>query len=225
MSPPTGAGGGPLRVVIAEDAALFREGLVRLLTERGHRVVAAVADGQALLDAVAADRPDVAVVDIRMPPTHTDEGLRAALELRRDHPGTGVLVFSQYIETRYAARLLEGNAAGVGYLLKDRVADVAEFVDALARVAAGGTALDPEVVGQLLGASRNADDLATLTPREREVLALMGEGRSNAGIASALVVSVGVVEKHVASIFNKLRLPPDEGDNRRVLAVLRFLKA
>jgi DNA-binding NarL/FixJ family response regulator len=225
MSPPTGAGGGPLRVVIAEDAALFREGLVRLLTERGHRVVAAVADGQALLDAVAADRPDVAVVDIRMPPTHTDEGLRAALELRRDHPGTGVLVFSQYIETRYAARLLEPNAAGVGYLLKDRVADVREFVDALARVAAGGTALDPEVVGQLLGASRNADDLAALTPREREVLALMAEGRSNAGIANALVVSVGVVEKHVASVFGKLRLPPDEGDNRRVLAVLRFLKA
>ena len=223
MSPPTGAGGGPLRVVIAEDAALFREGLVRLLTERGHRVVAAVADDQALLDAVAADRPDVAVVDIRMPPTHSDEGLRAALELRRDHPGTGVLVFSQYIETRYAARLLEPNAAGVGYLLKDRVADVREFVDALARVAAGGTALDPEVVGQLLGASRNADDLAALTPREREVLALMAEGRSNAGIANALVVSVGVVEKHVASVFGKLRLPPDEGDNRRVLAVLRFL--
>ena len=223
MSPPTGAGGGPLRVVIAEDAALFREGLVRLLTERGHRVVAAVADGQALLDAVAADRPDVAVVDIRMPPTHSDEGLRAALELRRDHPGTGVLVFSQYIETRYAARLLEGSAAGVGYLLKDRVADVAEFVDALARVAAGGTALDPEVVGQLLGAGRKADDLAALTPREREVLALMGEGRSNAGIADALVVSVGVVEKHVAAIFGKLRLPPAEGDNRRVLAVLRFL--
>ena len=213
----------PLRVVIAEDAALFREGLIRLLSERGHRVCAAVADGQALLDAVAAHRPDVAVVDIRMPPTHTDEGLRAALELRRDHPGTGVLVFSQYIETRYAARLLEPNAAGVGYLLKDRVADVREFVDALARVAAGGTALDPEVVGQLLGASRNADDLAALTPREREVLALMAEGRSNAGIANALVVSVGVVEKHVASVFGKLRLPPDEGDNRRVLAVLRFL--
>jgi DNA-binding NarL/FixJ family response regulator len=213
----------PLRVVIAEDAALFREGLIRLLSERGHRVCAAVADGQALLAAVAAHRPDVAVVDIRMPPTHTDEGLRAALELRRHHPGTGVLVFSQYIETRYAARLLEGSAAGVGYLLKDRVADVAEFVDALARVAAGGTALDPEVVGQLLGAGRNADDLAALTPREREVLALMGEGRSNAGIADALVVSVGVVEKHVAAIFGKLRLPPAEGDNRRVLAVLRFL--
>jgi DNA-binding NarL/FixJ family response regulator len=225
MSQGTAAGGGPLRVVIAEDAALFREGLVRLLSERGHRVVAAVADGRALVEAVAAHRPDVAVVDIRMPPTHTDEGLRAALELRRDHPGTGVLVFSQYIETRYAARLLEGTAAGVGYLLKDRVAEVREFVDALARVAAGGTALDPEVVGQLLGAGRNADDLATLTPREREVLALMGEGRSNAGIAGALVVSVGVVEKHVASIFDKLRLPPAEGDNRRVLAVLRFLRA
>jgi DNA-binding NarL/FixJ family response regulator len=215
----------PLRVVIAEDAALFREGLVRLLSERGHRVCAAVADGQALLDAVAAHRPDVAVVDVRMPPTRTDEGLRAALELRRDHPGTGVLVLSQYVETRYAARLLEGNAAGVGYLLKDRVADVAEFVDALARVAAGGTALDPEVVGQLLGASRNADDLAALTRREREVLALMGEGRSNAGIAAALVVTTGVVEKHVASIFGKLRLPPAEGDNRRVLAVLRYLRS
>jgi DNA-binding NarL/FixJ family response regulator len=215
----------PLRVVIAEDAALFREGLVRLLSERGHRVCAAVADGQALLDAVAAHRPDVAVVDVRMPPTRTDEGLRAALELRRDHPGTGVLVLSQYVETRYAARLLEGNAAGVGYLLKDRVADVAEFAEALARVAAGGTALDPEVVGQLLGASRNADDLAALTPREREVLALMGEGRSNAGIADALVVTTGVVEKHVASIFGKLRLPPAEGDNRRVLAVLRYLRS
>jgi len=221
----TPAADAPLRVVIAEDAALFREGLIRLLSERGHRVCAAVADGQALLDAVATHQPDVAVVDVRMPPTHTDEGLRAALELRRHHPGTGVLVFSQYIETRYAARLLEGNAAGVGYLLKDRVADVAEFVDALARVAAGGTALDPEVVGQLLGASRNADDLAALTPREREVLALMAEGRSNAGIAGALVVSVGVVEKHVASVFDKLRLPPAEGDNRRVLAVLRFLRS
>ena len=224
MSPAEG-GGVPLRVVIAEDAALFREGLVRLLTERGHRVCAAVADGQALLDAVAAHRPDVAVVDVRMPPTRTDEGLRAALELRRDHPGTGVLVLSQYVETRYAARLLEGNAAGVGYLLKDRVADVAEFADALARVAAGGSALDPEVVGQLLGASRNADDLAALTPREREVLALMGEGRSNTGLADALVVTTGVVEKHVASIFGKLRLPPAEGDNRRVLAVLRYLRS
>ncbi len=214
-----------MRVVIAEDAAVFREGLARLLEDRGHQVCAAVADGEALLAAVADHRPDVAVVDIRMPPTHTDEGLRAALRLRADHPGTGVLVFSQYIETRYAARLLQGNAAGVGYLLKDRVADVAEFTEALARVAAGGTALDPEVVSQLLGAGRHARGLAGLTAREREVLALMAEGRSNAGIAELLVISAGVVEKHVASIFAKLGLPPAEGDNRRVLAVLRYLEA
>jgi DNA-binding NarL/FixJ family response regulator len=214
-----------MRVVIAEDAAVFREGLARLLEDRGHQVCAAVADGPALLAAVAAHRPDVAVVDIRMPPTHTDEGLRAALRLRADHPQTGVLVFSQYIETRYAARLLQGSAAGVGYLLKDRVADVAEFTEALARVAAGGTALDPEVVGQLLGAGRHAKGLAGLTAREREVLALMAEGRSNAGIADLLVISAGVVEKHVASIFAKLGLPPAEGDNRRVLAVLRYLEA
>ena len=214
-----------MRVVIAEDAAVFREGLVRLLEDRGHQVCAAVADGEALLAAAAAHRPDVAVVDIRMPPTHTDEGLRAALRLRADLPGTGVLVFSQYIETRYAARLLQGNAAGVGYLLKDRVADVAEFTEALARVAAGGTALDPEVVSQLLGAGRHARGLAGLTPREREVLSLMAEGRSNAGIADVLVISAGVVEKHVASIFAKLGLPPAEGDNRRVLAVLRYLEA
>jgi DNA-binding NarL/FixJ family response regulator len=215
----------PMRVVIAEDAAVFREGLVRLLEDRGHQVCAAVGDGEALLAAVAAHRPDVAVVDIRMPPTHTDEGLRAALRLRAGHPGTGVLVFSQYIETRYAARLLQGNAAGVGYLLKDRVADVAEFTEALGRVAAGGTALDPEVVSQLLGAGRHARGLAGLTAREREVLALMAEGRSNAGIADLLVISAGVVEKHVASIFAKLGLPPAEGDNRRVLAVLRYLEA
>jgi DNA-binding NarL/FixJ family response regulator len=213
----------PLRVVIAEDAALFREGLARLLADRGHEVVAAVGDADALLAAVSRHRPDVAVADIRMPPTHTDEGLRAAIELRRDHPGTGVLVLSQYIETRYAARLLEGNAAGVGYLLKDRVADVAEFADALARVAAGGTALDPEVVSQLVRASRQVQGIAALTPRERDVLALMAEGRSNAGIAGALVVSAGVVEKHVASIFGKLGLPPSDADNRRVLAVLRYL--
>jgi DNA-binding NarL/FixJ family response regulator len=217
--------GDPMRVVVAEDAAVFREGLVRLLEDRGHQVCAAVADGEALLAAVAGHRPDVAVVDIRMPPTHTDEGLRAALRLRADHPGTGVLVFSQYIETRYAARLLQGNAAGVGYLLKDRVAEVGEFTEALARVAAGGTALDPEVVSQLLGAGRHARGLAGLTAREREVLALMAEGRSNAGIADLLVISAGVVEKHVASIFAKLGLPPAEGDNRRVLAVLRYLEA
>jgi DNA-binding NarL/FixJ family response regulator len=212
-----------MRVVIAEDAALFREGLARLITDRGHEVVAAVGDGDALLEAVAAHDPDVAVADIRMPPTHTDEGLRAAIELRREHPRTGVLVLSQYVETRYAARLLEGNAGGVGYLLKDRVADVAEFADALARVAAGGTALDPEVVSQLVRLSRQAQGVATLTPRERDVLSLMAEGRSNAGIAAALVVSAGVVEKHVASIFGKLGLPPSEADNRRVLAVLRYL--
>jgi DNA-binding NarL/FixJ family response regulator len=186
-------------------------------------VCAAVADGEALLAAVAQHRPAVAVVDIRMPPTHTDEGLRAALRLRADHPGTGVLVFSQYIETKYAARLLEGNASGVGYLLKDRVADVAEFSDALERVGSGGTALDPEVVSQLLGASRRSAGLASLTPRELDVLSLMAEGRSNAGIAGSLVVSGGAVEKHVASIFAKLGLPPSEGDNRRVLAVLRYL--
>jgi DNA-binding NarL/FixJ family response regulator len=212
-----------MRVVIAEDAAVMREGLIGLLTDRGHQVCAAVADADALVAAVAEHRPDVAVVDIRMPPTHTDEGLRAALRLRRDHPGTGVLVFSQYIETRYAAQLLAGDAAGVGYLLKDRVADVAEFVDALTRVGTGGTALDPEVVRQLLRASRHTDGLAALTRREREVLALMAEGRSNAGIATALVVTGGVVEKHVASIFGKLGLPQSEGDNRRVLAVLRYL--
>lgn len=214
-----------MRVVIAEDAALFREGLTRLLADRGHDVVAAVADGQSLLAAVASTRPDVAVVDIRMPPTHTDEGLRAAIELRRGHPGTGVIVLSQYIETRYAAQLLAGNAAGVGYLLKDRVADVAEFAEALERVAAGGTALDPEVVSQLVRASRHVDGLATLTARERQVLALMAEGRSNAGIAAALVVTGGVIEKHVASIFSKLGLPPSEADNRRVLAVLHYLGA
>ena len=211
-----------LRVVIAEDAALFRAGLVRLLEDRGHQVCAEAGDGDALLAAVAQHHPDVAVVDIRMPPTHTDEGLRAAIALRRDHPGTGVLVLSQYIETRYATRLLAGDAAGVGYLLKDRVADVAEFAEAVARVAGGGTALDPEVVSQLVRSS-HAGGLAALTAREREVLALMAEGRSNAGIAAALVVSASVVEKHVASIFGKLGLPPSEADNRRVLAVLRYM--
>jgi DNA-binding NarL/FixJ family response regulator len=213
----------PLRVVIAEDAALFREGLVRLIADHGHHVVAAVADAGALVAAVAEHRPDVAVADIRMPPTHTDEGLRAAIEIRREHPRTAVLVLSQYIETKYAARLLAGDAAGVGYLLKDRVADVSEFAEALARVAAGGTALDPEVVSQLVRASHHTDGLATLTRREHDVLNLMAEGRSNAGIAAALVVSGGVVEKHVASIFGKLGLPPSEADNRRVLAVLRYL--
>jgi DNA-binding NarL/FixJ family response regulator len=212
-----------MRVVIAEDAAMMREGLIRLLADRGHQVCAAVTDGEALLTAVAEHGPDVAVVDIRMPPTHTDEGLRAAIDIRRDHPATGVLVFSQYIEPRYAARLLEGGAAKMGYLLKDRVADVAEFIDALARVAAGGTALDPEVVGQLLRTGRPGLDMLTL--REREVLALMAEGRSNAGVAASLSISTGSVEKHVAGIFAKLDLPPSQGDNRRVLAVLHYLRS
>jgi DNA-binding NarL/FixJ family response regulator len=215
----------PMRVVIAEDAALLREGLTRLLEDRGHSVAAAVTDGDALQAAVAEHQPDVAVVDIRMPPTHTDEGLRAALALRQTFPGTGVLMFSQYIETSYTAQLLEGGAGGVGYLLKDRVANVAEFTAALQRVADGGTALDPEVVSQLFRASRRTEGLNTLTRRERDVLGLMAEGRSNAGISAALFISGGAVEKHVASIFGKLGLPPSEGDNRRVLAVLRYLGA
>ena len=214
-----------MRVVIAEDAAVLREGLAALLSDRGHEVCAAVADGEALREAVATHRPDVAIVDIRMPPTHTDEGLRAAIDIRRRQPGTAVLVFSQYIETGYATRLLADGSAGVGYLLKDRVAQVAAFTDALERVAAGGTALDPEVITQLAGASRRTDDLASLTRREREVLSLMAEGRSNAAIAAALVVSPGAVEKHVASIFAKLGMPPSEDDNRRVLAVIRYLRS
>jgi DNA-binding NarL/FixJ family response regulator len=214
-----------MRIVIAEDAAVLRDGLVELLTRRGHQVLAAVADGDALRGAVAEHHPDVAVVDIRMPPTHTDEGLRAAIALRRDHPGLGVLVFSQYIETRYAAQLLAGRADGVGYLLKDRVAEVRDFVDALTRVAAGETVLDPEVVTHLLGASRRGGALDTLTDREREVLALMAEGRSNTAIAKTLVLTQGAVEKHVTSIFAKLGLPPSHDDHRRVLAVLRYLEA
>jgi DNA-binding NarL/FixJ family response regulator len=211
-----------MRVVIAEDAAVLREGLSRLLADRGHEVCAAVESGEALLAAVAEQEPDVVIADIRMPPTHTDEGLLAALDIRRDYPFVGVLLFSQYIETRYTARLLKSGAGGVGYLLKDRVANVAEFVSALERVAAGGTALDPEVIAQLL--RRPDPGLASLTPREREVLGLMAEGRSNAGIAAALVLSGGAVEKHIASIFSKLALEPQGADNRRVLAVLRYLE-
>jgi DNA-binding NarL/FixJ family response regulator len=214
-----------MRVVIAEDAAVLREGLAELLASRGFDVVAAVADAEALRVAVAADPPDVAVVDIRMPPTHTDEGLRAAIDLRRQFPDLGVLVFSQYIETRYAAELLAERSDGVGYLLKDRVAHVGEFVAAVERVAAGGTALDPEVVTQLMAASRRTDRLDTLTPREREVLALMAEGRSNSAIAEALVVTPRAVEKHVGNIFAKLDLPESGSDHRRVLAVLRYLRS
>jgi DNA-binding NarL/FixJ family response regulator len=213
-----------VRVVIAEDAAMMRDGLVRLLTDHGHEVCAAVGDADALREAVAAHRPDVTIVDIRMPPTHTDEGLRAAIEVRRAYPQVGVLVFSQHVETRYATRLLADRPGGVGYLLKDRVADVREFLEALERVAAGGTALDPEVIGHLMRAHPTTG-IGALTPRERDVLTLMAEGRSNAGIAEALVVTAGVVEKHVASIFGKLGLPPTEADNRRVLAVLEYLRA
>jgi DNA-binding NarL/FixJ family response regulator len=212
-----------MRIVIAEDAAILRDGLAQLLTDRGHDVVATVRDGEALRAAVAEHVPDVAVVDVRMPPSFTDEGLRAAIAIRRERPGVGVLVFSQWIETRYAAELLATSSAGVGYLLKDRVADVGEFLDALTRVAAGGTALDPEVVTQLFGASRRGDALGVLTPREREVLGLMAEGRSNAAIARRLVVTERAVEKHVANIFTKLDLPPSDEDHRRVLAVLRYL--
>jgi DNA-binding NarL/FixJ family response regulator len=213
-----------LRVVIAEDSAILRDGLVQLLTDRGFVVTGAVSEAASLHQAVATTAPDVAVVDIRMPPTFTDEGLRAAIGLRHDHPDLGILVFSQYVETRYAAELLAGGAAGIGYLLKDRVADVADFVEALVRVASGGTALDPEVVTQLMGASRRTDTLAALSGREREVLALMAEGRTNLAIASALVVSEGAVEKHVANIFSKLDLPATSTDHRRVLAVLRYLE-
>jgi DNA-binding NarL/FixJ family response regulator len=210
-----------MRVVIVEDAVLLRAGLTRLLADHGHEVCAAAGDGPSALAAVAEHRPDVAIVDVRMPPTHTDEGLRVALSLRRDFPGTGILVFSQYVETTYTARLLAGGAAGIGYLLKDRVGDIAEFTEALSRVASGGTALDPEVVSSLMRAQRAG--LAALTPRERQVLSLMAEGRSNSGIAAALVLTEGAVEKHIASIFAKLALDSVPEDNRRVLAVLRYL--
>ncbi|HEU5149672.1 MAG TPA: response regulator transcription factor [Iamia sp.] len=211
------------RVAVAEDSGVLREGLVQLLTDRGHVVTAAVGDGDLLVRAVAEDPPDVAIVDVRMPPTHTDEGLRAALAIRRAQPAVGLLVFSQYVETRYAADLLTGGATGVGYLLKERVGHVREFLDALGRVAAGGTALDPEVVTRLFRASRRSEPIDALTPREREVLALMAEGRSNAAIASGLTISPRAVEKHVAGIFTKLDLPPSGDDHRRVLAVLAYL--
>ena len=210
-----------MRVAIAEDSVLLRKGLTLLLEEAGHEVVAAAGDGEAFLRAVRETTPDVCVVDVRMPPTFTDEGLRAALIVRDQWPDVGVLVLSQWVEERYATELIAGRSQGVGYLLKDRVADVAEFLDALGRVAAGGSALDPEVVAQLLARSRHP--LGELTPREREVLALMAEGRTNAAIAAALVVGAGAVEKHINNIFTKLGLAPTERDHRRVLAVLRYL--
>ncbi|MFN8040879.1 MAG: response regulator transcription factor [Acidimicrobiales bacterium] len=214
-----------MRIVIAEDSVLLREGLARVLADFGEDVVAQVGDGDAARAAVDKHGPDLVVMDVRMPPNHTDEGIRAALAIRRDHPTVAVLVLSQYVEQHYAAELLAGDTAGVGYLLKDRVADVREFVDAVRRVGGGGTALDPEVVSHLLAHSRRRDPLAALTPRETQVLELMAEGRSNGAIAATLVVSEGAVEKHVSSIFTKLDLPPAETDHRRVLAVLRFLES
>ncbi len=213
-----------MRIVIAEDGVLLRAGLTRLLAEAGEDVVAAVDDADALIAAVERHQPDLALVDVRMPPTHTDDGLRAALEIRSRWPSVGILVLSQYVEERYAIELLESSTGGIGYLLKDRVADVRDFHAAARRVAEGGAALDPEVVAQLLARSRRSDPIAALSPREREVLALMAEGRSNAAIAAELVVSDGAVEKHVGNIFTKLDLPPTEQGHRRVLAVLRWLE-
>ncbi|HVV77671.1 MAG TPA: response regulator transcription factor [Mycobacteriales bacterium] len=214
-----------MRITIAEDAAILRDGLVQLLTSKGHEVIAAVPTAVELMRSVAADVPDLVIVDIRMPPTHTTEGLRAAIELRERHPGLGVLVFSQYVETRYAADLLSDGAQGVGYLLKERVADVSDFLDALERIAGGGTVLDPEVVTQLIGTTRRTDTLDALTARERQVMRLMAEGRANAAIAHQLHLSAGSVEKYVTSIFGKLDLAPSSDDHRRVLAVLRWLES
>ena len=210
-------------VVIADDSVLLRDGLVRLLEESGLAVVAAVGDASALASAVDEHGPDLAIVDVRMPPTHTDEGIRAALDLRRDHPGVAVLVLSQYVEERYAGELLTGETAGVGYLLKDRVVDVEQFVEAVQRVLAGGSAVDAEVVSQILHRSRRQHELDRLTAREREVLEAMAEGLSNTGIAERLVISPGAVEKHIGNVFMKLDLDPDGHGNRRVLAVLTFL--
>jgi DNA-binding NarL/FixJ family response regulator len=214
-----------VRVVIAEDLALLRDGLTRLLRDNGFDVVAAVGNGDALVHAVTLERPDIAIVDIRLPPTFRDEGVRAALELRERAPETAILVVSQYVEQAYATELLADGRGGVGYLLKDRIMDVEEFVDAVRRVAGGGTALDPEVVAQLFSRRRQDSPLERLTRRELEVLGLMAEGRSNAGIAEELVLTVGAVEKHVANILMKLQLPPSESDHRRVLAVITYLQA
>ena len=210
-----------MRIVIAEDLMLLREGLASLLTDAGHEVVGAVGDGDALLDALEAHRPDLAIVDVRMPPTQTDEGVRAAVEARRRRPDAAILILSQYVEERYASEVLSSGAKGIGYLLKDRVADAHEFVAAAARVAAGGTVIDPEVVSQLIGRRQRPIDL--LTPREREVLALMAEGHSNSSIVERLEISQSAVEKHVRKVFTKLGLPETEHHHRRVLAVLSYL--
>jgi len=212
-------------VIVAEDSVLLREGIARLLDERGFDVVGQAGDADDLLRKVGAHKPDVAVVDIRMPPTNTDDGLRAALRIRGQHPDTGVLVLSAYVEEAYALELVADSASGLGYLLKDRIADVDGFVDAVRRVGHGGSALDPEVVSRLVGRSRRDDPLEALTPREREVLKLMAEGRSNAAIAERLVITERAVEKHVTSIFSKLDLTPAPEDHRRVLAVLTFLRS
>jgi len=213
-----------VRVIVADDSVLLREGIARLLQDAGFEVVGQAGDGEELMRKAKAHKPDVAVIDIRMPPTHTDEGLRAARAIREEMPDTAVLVLSQYLEEEYALELLGDDAAGVGYLLKDRVSDLDRFTEAIRRVAQGGSALDPEVVSQMLGRRRVEDPLEELTPREREVLGLMAEGRSNRAIAEALVISERAVEKHVTSIFSKLNLPPAAEDHRRVLAVLAFLE-
>jgi DNA-binding NarL/FixJ family response regulator len=214
-----------MRVVIAEDSVLLRAGLTRIIADAGEEVVATVGAADELMIAVERHQPDLAIIDVRMPPTHTDDGLRAAIAIRARWPPIGILVLSQYVEERYASELLAGETRAIGYLLKDRVADVNEFLAAVRRVGGGGTALDPEVVAQLLARSRRRDPLDRLTPREREVLSLMAEGRTNPAIARALVVTDKAVEKHVSNIFAKLDLPPAEDDHRRVLAVLQYVRS
>jgi DNA-binding NarL/FixJ family response regulator len=214
-----------VRIVIAEDSALLRDGLTRMLADHGHEVVGAIDDAVGLTQLVEREDADLVVLDVRMPPTHTDEGIRAALELRTQWPDLPIVVLSQYVEENYASELLAGDLGGVGYVLKDRVTDVGQFVETVERVAQGGTAIDPEVVSQLLARTRRQQPIADLSPREREVLGLMAEGRSNAAIAEKLVITQRAVEKHVKNIFQKLRLAPADADHRRVLAVLRYLEA
>jgi len=214
-----------VRVLIAEDSVLLHDGLVRMLSDHGHEIVGSVDDVAGLVQLVESESPDLVVLDVRMPPTHTDEGIRAALELRARWPKLSLLVLSQYVEENYASELLSGDLSGIAYILKDRVTDVGQFLETVERIAAGGTAIDPEVVSQLLARTRRQEPLSDLSPREHKVLGLMAEGRTNAAIASELVVTQRAVEKHVKSIFQKLRLPPAETDHRRVLAVLRYLEA
>ena len=214
-----------MRVVIAEDAVLLRDGIARLLKDYGHEVVGSLGDASLLLESITKHNPDLAILDVRMPPTHSDEGLRVAIALRKERPNFPVLMLSQYVEERFASELIAAGTAGLGYLLKERVADVREFVEAAQRVADGGTVLDPEVVTQILARSRHHKPLNSLSPREREVLTLMAQGYSNSAIAQSLTVTEGAVEKHTSSIFTKLNLTPDENEHRRVLAVLMFLQA